>query len=86
MTVQRYLLGFLSLLFAASLGAFLLYVPMLPAIVVALILMSLLSMFALGFIARRPIHPRAFRGKFGNGPQIVDSRTAFFTGHSTSKV
>ncbi len=64
MTLQRCLLGLLSFLFAASLGAFLLYVPMLPGIIVAMILMGLAFMFALGFMTRRP-SLRMLR-RFGN--------------------
>ena len=56
MIVQRYVLGIVSLLFAASLGIFLLYVPMLPGAVVAMVLIGLGFMFALGFITRQPGH------------------------------
>lgn len=58
---QRYLLSSLGLLFVASVGAFLLYVPMLTAVVVATILAGMICMFLLGFIARgsrrRQNHP-----------------------------
>ena len=58
---QRYLLSSLGLLFVASVGAFLLYVPMLTAIAVATILAGMICMFLLGFIARgsrrRQNHP-----------------------------
>lgn len=79
MTIQRYLVGFLSFLFAASVAAFLLYVPMLPAIAVAMILMGLGVMFALGYLARQPLSYRA-RRKFGHKPSIVQSLTEFITG------
>ena len=56
--MQRYLYGFLGLLFAVSLGAFLLYVPMLNAIAVAMILIGMALMFLLGFVARKPLSYR----------------------------
>jgi hypothetical protein len=52
--MQRYLLGSLSLLFAGSIGAFLLYVPMMSALAVTTIVLGMMGMFALGFMARRP--------------------------------
>lgn len=51
---QRYLLSSLGLLFAASIGAFLLYVPMMSAIAVGMIMLGMICMFALGFMARKP--------------------------------
>jgi hypothetical protein len=50
---QRYLLTSLGLLFAASVGAFLLYVPMMSAIAVLTIMLGMICMFALGFMARK---------------------------------
>jgi hypothetical protein len=52
--IQRYLLGTLGLLFAGSVGAFLLYVPMMSALAVGTILLGMICMFALGFMARKP--------------------------------
>jgi hypothetical protein len=58
---QRYLLSALGLLFAASVGAFLYYVPMMSAIAVLTIAAGMICMFVLGFMARgsrrRQKHP-----------------------------
>jgi hypothetical protein len=46
--VERYLAIFLGVLMLGSLGAFLLYVPILPMAVVAIFLLFLVLMFVLG--------------------------------------
>ena len=48
---ERYLLVFLAALLAGSIGAFFLYVPILPIIGVATTLIGLVAMFLLGFHA-----------------------------------
>ena len=47
-SVERYLALFLGVLMLGSLGAFLLYVPILPLAVVVTLLLSLVWMFILG--------------------------------------
>ncbi len=49
--VERYLLVFLAGLLGGSIGAFFLYVPILPIIGVATTLIGLVAMFLLGFHA-----------------------------------
>jgi hypothetical protein len=51
--VERYLASFLGVLMLGSLGAFLLYVPILPLAVVVTLLLSLALMFVLGVQAGR---------------------------------
>jgi len=46
--VERYIAVFLGVLMLGSLGAFLLYVPVLPLAVVVILLLSLVLMFVLG--------------------------------------
>jgi hypothetical protein len=46
--MERYLAIFLGILMLGSLGAFLLYVPVLPLAVVVTLLLSLVLMFILG--------------------------------------
>jgi len=46
--VERYLAIFLGVLILGSLGAFLLYVPVLPLVLVVTLLLSLVLMFILG--------------------------------------
>jgi hypothetical protein len=46
--VERYLAIFLGVLILGSLGAFLLYVPVLPLALVVTLLLSLVLMFILG--------------------------------------
>jgi hypothetical protein len=52
--MQRYLIGSLGFVFAGSIGAFLLYVPMMSTLAVATIMLGMISMFALGLMARKP--------------------------------
>jgi hypothetical protein len=52
--IQRYLIGSLGFVFAGSIGAFLLYVPVMSALAVATIMLGMIGMFALGFMARKP--------------------------------
>ena len=51
--MERYLAIFLGVLMLGSLGAFLLYVPILPLAVVVTLLLSLILMFILGVQARQ---------------------------------
>jgi hypothetical protein len=51
--VERYLAIFLGVLILGSLGAFLLYVPVLPLALVVTLLLSLVLMFILGVHAGR---------------------------------
>ena len=49
--MERCLLIMLAVIFAGSVGAFFLFVPILPVVYVAAILTGLISMFGLGFFA-----------------------------------
>jgi hypothetical protein len=46
--IERYLLSSLGALFAASIGAFLLYVPILPLAAIVVVLLGMVLMFFLG--------------------------------------
>jgi len=48
MLVERYVLSFLGVLLAISIGAFFLYVPIVPLAAVAIVLLGLILMFFLG--------------------------------------
>jgi hypothetical protein len=68
--VERYLAIFLGVLMLGSLGAFFLYVPILPLAVVVTILLSLVLMFVLGVqTGRRRI--RISRMKNAWRPQVA---------------
>ncbi len=61
--LERYLLIMLALIFAGSIGAFFLFVAILPVVGVAAVLTGLIAMFGLGFFAGRA--PDAISDLFG---------------------
>ena len=68
--MERYLAIFLGVLMLGTLGAFLLYVPILPLVVVVILLLSLVLMFILGVqTGRRRI--RISRMKNAWRPQVT---------------
>jgi len=64
--VERYLAIFLGVLILGSLGAFLLYVPVLPLALVVTLLLSLVLVFILG------VHTGRRRIRISRGSRLVD--------------
>jgi hypothetical protein len=57
--MERFILIFLALAILSSMGSFLLFVPILPALTVTVLLSGLMGMFWLGLnVGRRPARRR----------------------------
>jgi hypothetical protein len=80
--IERYLLSCLGALFAASIGAFLLYVPIMPLAAIVVVLLGMVLMFFLGLHlggqemlrTEEPDRKRALPALLGRAAKILGAR------------